>query len=164
MQKVHDKVDFDLSFLGRATSDDGVECMHGPGECMGDILELCAAHLYPNPRIYLGFTMCLSQEYPDIPERELVQQCALEHAVDFEELNKCASADDGSHGLALLRKSVSRSRDAGVSTSCTVRLNNEVFCVHDDGQWKDCPHGSTVNDLVLSIEKLYREQPLKSDD
>lgn len=38
--------------------------------------------------------------------------------------------------------------------SCTIRLNEEVYCIRDDGEWKDCPHGSSVNDLVLSVEKL----------
>jgi hypothetical protein len=30
-----------------------------------------------------------------------------------------------------------------------------VYCVHD-GDWKECPKGPGVNDLVLEIEKLYR--------
>jgi hypothetical protein len=44
----------------------------------------------------------------------------------------------------------------GVTTSCTIRLNDEVYCVRDGGEWKDCPHGSGVNDLVIAIEKLSR--------
>ena len=44
---------------------------------------------------------------------------------------------------------------AGVTLSCTVRLNNEIYCIHDGGEWIDCPHGSSVNDLVVAIEKLY---------
>lgn len=45
---------------------------------------------------------------------------------------------------------------ADVSTSCTLRLNEEVYCVRDGGEWKDCPHGAGVNDLVIAVEKLYR--------
>jgi hypothetical protein len=26
--------------------------MHGPDECMGDIIELCAANQYPDPYVY----------------------------------------------------------------------------------------------------------------
>jgi len=33
MQRVHDKVNFTLSFIGKPTEDDGVACMHGPAEC-----------------------------------------------------------------------------------------------------------------------------------
>lgn len=45
---------------------------------------------------------------------------------------------------------------AGVTKSCTVRLNEEIYCIRDGGEWSDCPHGPGVNDLVLAIEKLYR--------
>jgi hypothetical protein len=44
---------------------------------------------------------------------------------------------------------------AGVTISCTVRLNEEIYCVHDGNKWKDCPKGPGVNDLVIAIEKLY---------
>jgi len=154
MERVHSKVDFRLTYLGRPTANDGVECLHGPDECMGNIVELCAAHLYPEPRIYLGFVMCLSNDYSDIPDKNLVKACALEHAVDFDKLNECASSEDGL-GIAMLRESVERSIAKDVYTSCTVRLNDEVYCVHD-GDWKNCPKGPGVNDLVLEIEKLYR--------
>ena len=102
--------------------DDGVSCKHGQTECLGDMLELCAANLYPSPRIYLGFTMCLFNDYTNIPGNALVKGCALEYGVDFEKLNDCASKDDGENGMALLRDSVKRSSKAGVDTSCTVSV------------------------------------------
>lgn len=72
-------------------------------------MELCAANLYPDPKQYLGFTMCLTRDYEQIPEKDLVEDCALEHGIDFERLNACASADDGSVGMRMLRESVLRS-------------------------------------------------------
>lgn len=127
MQRVYDKVNFTLSYIGtyvftithpfqdftdlsRPTENDGVACMHGAPECMGNILELCAAKNYPDPKIYLGFTMCLSKDYKNIPERSLVEDCALEHGIDFQVLNECASDNDGT-GLELLRASVRRSTE-----------------------------------------------------
>ena len=138
------------------TDNDGVECKHGPQECMGNILELCAASLYPDPKIYLGFAMCLANNYDYIPQRSLVESCTLEHGMDFSSLNECAVRDDGGFALGMLRDSVRRSTNAGVTNSCTVRLNNEIYCVRDDGKWKNCPNGHGVNDLVIAIEKLYR--------
>ncbi|KAI1394191.1 uncharacterized protein F4822DRAFT_424658 [Hypoxylon trugodes] len=111
MMRVYEKVNFTLSYIGTPTENDGVDCKHGPGECMGNILELCAHHLYPDPKIYLGFTMCLTKEYKMIPQRELVEDCALEHAIDFEKLNDCAAKDDGAFGVAMLRESVKRTSD-----------------------------------------------------
>ncbi|OTB07505.1 hypothetical protein M426DRAFT_239522 [Hypoxylon sp. CI-4A] len=155
MMRVYDKVNFTLSYIGTTTENDGVDCKHGPGECMGNIIELCAHHLYPDPKIYLGFTMCLTRDYKMIPQRELVEDCALEHAIDFEKLNECATKDNGAFGLSMLRDSVERTAEAGVTKSCTVRLNDEVYCIRDDGQWKDCASGPAVNDLVIAVEKLY---------
>jgi len=123
---------------------------------MGNIVELCAAELYPDPKLYLGFTMCLMKEYEHIPEKSLIEDCALEHSLDFAKLNECATRDDGGFGMGLLRDSVRRSKDAGVTKSCTVRLNNEIYCVRDGAEWKDCPHGPGVNDLVIAVEKLYQ--------
>ncbi|KAL3427288.1 hypothetical protein PVAG01_00797 [Phlyctema vagabunda] len=94
MQRVHGKVNFTLSYIGTPTDNDGVDCMHGPAECMGNIIELCAASLYPDPKIYLGFTMCLTRDYQDIPERTLVEDCALEHGMDFASLDECTRAEE----------------------------------------------------------------------
>ncbi|KAJ0335881.1 hypothetical protein COL922a_008651 [Colletotrichum nupharicola] len=111
MMKTYQKVNFTLSYIGTPTENDGIDCKHGPSECMGNIIELCAAHLYPDPKINLGFTMCLTREYQAIPERSLVEDCALEHAIDIKELNDCATQDDGALGLGMLRDSVRRSKD-----------------------------------------------------
>ncbi|KAK1043799.1 hypothetical protein LTR33_015375, partial [Friedmanniomyces endolithicus] len=71
MQKISHKVDFKLSYIGNSTTDDGVTCKHGQSECLGDIVELCAANLYPDPKVYLGFVMCMTRDYEDIPDRSL---------------------------------------------------------------------------------------------
>lgn len=135
---------------------DEVTCKHGPPECLGNIIELCAAEVYPDPKLYLGFVNCMTSEYQDIPQQELVRGCALEYGIDFQKLNHCIS-DEG-NGMELLRKSVERSQDNNVSKSCTVRLEGKVRCIRDGGKWYDCPGGSSVSDLVADIEKLYKEK------
>ncbi|KAI9053045.1 hypothetical protein LZ554_003315 [Drepanopeziza brunnea f. sp. 'monogermtubi'] len=98
MQKVIDKVNFTLSFIGTPTDNDGVDCMHGPQECMGNIIELCAQRLYPDPKIHLGFTMCISRDYKEIPDESLISDCALEHGINISTLNDCAIEDNGGLG------------------------------------------------------------------
>ncbi|KAH6634497.1 hypothetical protein B0J18DRAFT_461661 [Chaetomium sp. MPI-SDFR-AT-0129] len=105
MQKAYEKVNFTLSFIGTPTEqDDGVKCKHGPEECLGNIIELCAQRLYPDPKTFLGFTMCLTRDYKHIPQRSLIEDCALEHAIDFEKLNECATKDDGALGVGWRNK------------------------------------------------------------
>jgi len=157
MQNISHKVDFKLSYIGTITDhDDGVLCKHGQEECLGNIIELCAARLYPDPKMYLGFTMCLTKQFDDIPDRSLVEDCALEHGMSMERINRCTSEDDGATGIDLLKDSFNRSSAAGVSTSCTVRLNGKTRCVRDDGKWTDCEGGSTAQDLVADVMEQSR--------
>ena len=129
--------------------------MHGPGECLGNIIQLCAAKVYPNPKIYLGFANCMTSDYHEIPQRELVEECAMEHSLDFKKLNACIS-DEG-EGIDLLRASIERSQEHNVTKSCTVRLNNEVRCIRDGGEWYNCPGGSNVSSLVQDVKDLYKK-------
>lgn len=131
--------------------------MHGQTECLGDIVMLCAASEYPDPKLHLGFTNCLITDYPEIPARSLIEDCALEHGLDFEVLNECMSRENGAYGMGLLRDSAQHSRDVGVTTSCTVRLDDKVRCVADGGKFKDCPDGDKPEDLIRDIERLYKE-------
>jgi len=125
--------------------------MHGQEECLGNIIELCAAKLYRDPKVYLGFTMCLAKEYTEIPGRTLVEDCALEHGISMERLNTCTVDEDGALSVDMLQASFNRSAAAGVTKSCTVRLNDKVRCVRDGGKWSDCEGGSTAHDLVEDI-------------
>ncbi len=93
--------------------------MHGQTECLGNMLSLCAHNLFPNnTKISLGFSTCLIMHYQQIPSRDLVQSCALEHGIPFEDLNDCISEEG--KGLDLLEASIKRSENAGVKKSCTV--------------------------------------------
>lgn len=85
-----------------------------------------------------------------------MHDCALEHGLDFDRINDCVSNDDG-RGVRMLRESVERSAEANVTTSCTVRLQGEVRCIRDDGEWKDCKRGPSVSRLVEDIEKVFSE-------
>jgi hypothetical protein len=150
---------FTLSFIG-STTDEGVTCKHGPAECAGNMLHLCGAHLSMPPRPvpvqrYWGFTECLLSDYGRMGDREFVEHCAkmTEGEWGLKEIERCA----GDVGEELLRKSVERSREAGVKTSCTVRLRGKTVCVRDGGVWKDCLHGNRPEDLVRLVREAYEE-------
>jgi len=154
MEQVVDRVDFRLSYIGKVDGNDTIHCMHGSTECLGNMLGLCANELFPNnTKISLGFTNCLIMSYQRIPDRDLVQSCALEHGISFEDLNACISEEG--KGLDLLKASVERSEKAGVKKSCTVRVGGEQWCVRDGAKWKDCDEGHSVKDLVKEVNKRY---------
>lgn len=163
MERVVEKVDFKLSYIGNVDSDDNIQCMHGQTECLGNMMMLCAAQLYPdNVKISLGFSTCLILSYKQIPQRELVHGCAMEHGVAFEKLNDCISEEG--RGLDLLESSIERSRDAGVTKSCTVRVDGEKWCIRDGGAWKECEGGHEVSDLVGKIEELHKKGNKSGDN
>ncbi|KAI9730337.1 MAG: hypothetical protein M1834_005847 [Cirrosporium novae-zelandiae] len=156
MQQVSDKTQFTLSFIGTTDPDsDAVECKHGETECLGNMLIVCASHLYPSPVIHLGFAMCMVGQFNKIPERAMVENCALEHGVDFGKLNDCVSEEG--EGIGLLRESMERSQNAGVTKSCTIRLDNKIRCIRDGAEWKDCEGGYTVKSLVNDVEAAYKK-------
>lgn len=130
--------------------DENIHCKHGATECLGNMLILCADNLHPNnPVISLGFSNCLISSYSRIPQRDLVESCSLEHGIAFDELNACVSEEG--KGISLLSASIERSQEAGIKTSCTIRVRNKTWCVRDDGEWKDCDHGHSVDDLVSEV-------------
>ena len=160
MEKVVDKVNFRLSYIGSIGDEGMVECMHGPDECLGNMLGLCADELFPhNAKRSLGFSNCMTMKYEEIAKRDLVEDCSLEHGIDFEELNGCIS-DEG-RGTQLLEQSVKRSQDAGVVKSCTVRLAGEIWCVRDGGEWKGCEQGHEPKDLIDAVGKLFDKKAEK---
>lgn len=177
MQRVHDKVDFKLNYIGtcvyeydimpisvlcehetkirpllpppqnRPTADDGVKCKHGPSECMGNIIELCARELYPDPKINLGFIMCLTRDYQNIPNRALVEDCALEHAIDIKAINDCATKDDGAHGMELLRTSVERTAHVSL-------MQHLCVCVGQTGSGQTSLESETFFDVFFFLTDL----------
>ena len=154
MEQVVDKVNFTLSYIGKIDKDNQLQCMHGPSECLGNMMGLCAQQLYPDDvKISLGFSTCMIMKYQQIPDRDMVQACAMEHSVDFEKLNACISEEG--RGMDLLEASVVRSQKANVTKSCTVRVGGEKWCVRDGGQWKGCEGGYEVADLVKEVERQY---------
>ncbi|PGH34237.1 hypothetical protein GX50_02914 [[Emmonsia] crescens] len=181
MVQMHDKVDFRLSFIGSVSNKSSdVSCLHGPDECVGNMIILCAANLpFPpgstthnkTPTVRsLGFANCLLASYHKIPERDLVEDCALEHGIDFKALNACASRqvdeDDDKHagvdkpdklsGLALLRTDFKRNAALDIKKSCTVRVNEKIWCIRDGNEWKDCQtNGGETSALVDEINRLY---------
>jgi len=161
MEQIEDLVDFRLSIIGKLDpEDDSVHCMHGPSECLGDSLILCAQSLYGNSTIRsLGFANCLIGDYKQIATRAHVENCALEYGISFEDLNDCVS--DSGRGSELLRKSAEWSQSEGVMFSCTVRIAGETWCVRDDGEWKDCEGGSEVKDLVAKVKTLAKDSTQK---
>jgi hypothetical protein len=69
--------------------------------------------------------MCLTRDYKHIPQRTLIEDCALEHAIEFDKLNDCATKDDGAYGIGMLRESVQRTAKVHLSSA----LHRSLFSI-----------------------------------
>ena len=75
--------------------------------------------------------MCQEKNQSSIAENG--GACAAAAGIGKENLERCVASKGGE----LLKKSMKRAKELKVTTSCTVHVNNEAFCVHD-GDWKHC--------------------------
>ncbi|RPA85084.1 hypothetical protein BJ508DRAFT_412225 [Ascobolus immersus RN42] len=151
-KKVQDLVDFKIEFIGRATSD-GLICMHGPTECLGNVVNACAQKEYPSDKS-MPFTHCLLDDYRNVPKEDLLLRCAKENGLEFETINECASDTSEEGGLELVRGSFQRASELGVKRSATIRLAGEDWCTRDGGRWKDCKGTSDatiVDEFVRAV-------------
>ena len=127
-------------------------CMHGEPECVGNRQQLCAQLLssaQPLSLQYLNFTTCQSASYRDVPNNAAA--CAKQSGFDLTQLQACVD----SVGQQLLYESAAYSRQRNQSVSCTVLLDNDMWCVRDGGQWKQCSGGSDAGSFVTAVCNKY---------
>lgn len=105
--------------------------------------------------------MCMIKDYQDIPQRSLIEDCALEHAIDFDQLSDCASQDDGAYGVDMLRSSIRRSADVcyssfteheGPSTNTVISRLASRRVAQSDSTKKYTVSGTAVNGRIVQRE------------
>ncbi|EJF61129.1 hypothetical protein BD309DRAFT_947563 [Dichomitus squalens] len=162
VQRVADKVDLTLTFIGKLNSsepDFGVTCMHGSNECAGNVQELCAIKYAPFQQ-WWPFVQCQNfQGRYEVGKPETALKCAKAADLDWENsgVGACAglSGDGkGEEGIRLLQKSVVETRLLGVEKSCTVIINGKQVCIRD-GAWKQCEGGHAPSDFIRQIEEEF---------
>eukprot|EP00933_Yihiella_yeosuensis_P047157 TRINITY_DN42859_c0_g1_i1.p1 TRINITY_DN42859_c0_g1~~TRINITY_DN42859_c0_g1_i1.p1 ORF type:complete len:240 (-),score=49.29 TRINITY_DN42859_c0_g1_i1:206-925(-) len=122
-------------------------CMHGSAECDGNRQRLCAAEAAgSNLTQLLDFALCQDAQQIDIPKTGTA--CAAAHGFKSDALASCAS---GERGAALLKASAERAKGQKVSVSCTLRISDKPFCVHNNGGWEAC--GSCGSDKAACLRK-----------
>ncbi|KAJ7047381.1 hypothetical protein C8F04DRAFT_936682 [Mycena alexandri] len=160
LQKVGEKVDLELVYVAKINSTDsdfGVTCLHGPGECAGNVQQLCAAKYSTRWWDFVRCQNARGRYQVGLPEVAL--ECAETVGIDWEGsgVGECAGSDGsgkGEEGVELLRASTLRGKALGIEKSCTVLINHKKVCIHD-GTWKECEGGHGVDDFVRQINSEY---------
>jgi Gamma interferon inducible lysosomal thiol reductase (GILT) len=108
--------------LDPSESDFGVQCMHGPEECAGNVQQLCVAKYEPSSN-WWEFVQCQNYEGRDkIGSPDVTLKCARAAGIDWStsQAGECAGLDGsgkGSEGAKLLRESVILSQILGIKWS-----------------------------------------------
>lgn len=116
---------------------------------------MCAGKAANTDGDALGFANCVLSDYQRVSEPGMIQECAKENNINYEEVKDCADSD---HGRRLLMKSVRHSVSAGANFSCTIRVDEKEWCIRDDYKWQ-CDAGHyTVSSLVKEINRLSERE------
>lgn len=62
---------------------------------------------------------------------------------------------EGKQGKDLLLSSVQQAQRAGIVNSATIQLEGQTICVRDGGEWKQCPGGSSRDDIVGQVLRAW---------
>ncbi|KAI7858859.1 hypothetical protein BDC45DRAFT_433143 [Circinella umbellata] len=158
LKQVSVPISLDVNYIGKPNISEpyGIQCKHGPTECLGNIQELCFKQIYPDIDDWFdGFTLCLNEEYQDIGEdNDLAIKCAKRIGKDYDPVQNCITS---LNGIQLLTDSVERTQSLNVEKSCTIYIDNKLRCIHD-GSWKECDGGYTISDFVHTIEEAYNKK------
>jgi len=76
-------------------------CQHGQAECVGNLIETCFLHYYPNQNQYMPFIRCV--EYYGPTSRNALY-CAGLQKLNYEPVSRCVSGAEGNalqHQMAL---------------------------------------------------------------
>ena len=77
-------------------------CQHGPNECVGNLIEVCAQHFYKNFD-YISFVICLEEEVSS-DFYAAGSKCAKKLHLDFNEVETCSKNSQGNalqHAVAV---------------------------------------------------------------
>ncbi|CAK0828578.1 unnamed protein product [Prorocentrum cordatum] len=150
LKSMSDQVDLSLSYIGTRDERGAPACMHGAGECEGNVQQLCAHRAAKgNVSMLMDFVLCQGEDRKQIPANG--RPCAERAGLPLLAWEACSS---GPQGSSLLLQSMESAGRRNVRVSCTVFVNGEQFCQHNE-EWVNC--GSCGDDKAACLRaKLLR--------
>ena len=117
--KIGDRVDFHLEFIGSGTAS-SLGSLHGEPEVKGDIAQLCA--IKHSPDKYFDMVLCMNENPSSIPGNW--ESCAAKTGVDAAKVKTCYEGDEGKK---LAEESFKRSEEAGAQGSPTFKIAGKDY-------------------------------------
>jgi len=124
-QGLPDIVTIEVFFVGEAEGGNNFECMHGPEECTGDLLLLCAHNTSgsnPNHWAWWGNEVCMMGDQDNIPDN--AQSCAQQNKLDWKAISACAN---GNLGDTLFTDSINYANNVGIQATPSVSIDGTMY-------------------------------------
>jgi len=117
-------------FLGEGDNNDDFQCLHGPDECAGDMIELCAQFVTEGKSEWGWWTMgvCMQADYDNIPGN--AEGCAQKAGLNWTAINHCVQ--DGM-GTKLLAWSFTESAQVDSAPTIMIAGTEATDCENGDG-------------------------------
>jgi len=143
-------VDLNVNYIAR-TEGETLVCKAGEVECAGNIQQLCARRESGDINSnWWKFIICQDETFREIPLNG--EACAQRVGLNWASMSTCI---DGPIGRQLFQESVKFTDSYGITTSCTMHINDEYYCVRDGAQWKNCA-GESHGEVIAHICSLYK--------
>jgi len=119
-----DIISLNEAFVATDNGGGNFDCMHGDGECQGNIIELCAYNLTvdASPYGWWKLGVCMQADYDNIPDN--AQNCAQQASLDWNKINACANGDLGKQ---LFSASIAYSDSQGISATPTIVIAGQTY-------------------------------------
>ena len=149
--KLSSIINFTVSYIAQEIKPNEFNCMHGPGECLGNKQQLCVQSIYSQVTL-IKFLQCQSKRIQDIPNNgEICLKKLSDHTLKWSNVETCVSTNRANK---LFHQSLEKTRLASVTKSCTMHLNGKFWCMHD-GTWYGCSEGYDERSFIKSICSRY---------
>lgn len=139
-------------YIAYPNADGSVGCMHGAGECAGNLQQLCLGQHVPADKNAAWFVPALlCHGNGDVSDVGHMKGCMDKAGVTADVQAKVTACIAGPEGKQLSLKSAQEVAARGVKKSCTVYIGGKRRCIRDGGRYYDCPGGSSDAEFVASI-------------
>jgi len=117
-------IDLKEDFIGQANGNQ-FTCLHGPTECTGDLLLICASQNFAEGWSWWNLTSCMQSDYTNVPTN--FQSCAEKAGYNSSTITAIQQCSQDSTGVQLLTSSFNAAQSQGVNEAPTIFIDGKEY-------------------------------------
>jgi len=117
-------IDLKEDFIGSVNGGQ-FTCTHGPSECVGDEILICASQMYPEGWSWWNLTSCMQSDYTNVPSN--FQSCAEKSGYNSTIIAAIQACSQDKTGVQLLTASFNEASNQGIDEAPTIIINGKTY-------------------------------------